>query len=143
MRTQISAFLAGTFFAVILVFITQEHMRTPILSGDVLYILTITSLAVTFATFAFSTFAFGLSADFFRASVEKNVESLKQKAKEAFLVGITFFKAGYFSMMWSFTFVLAHAHLLFGLFGFLVFVGLWEYLWRKTGPYDALRDKKA
>ena len=142
MRTQISAFLAGTFFAVILIFIVQENMRTLFLAADIHAVLTMISLTITFIAFAFSTFAFGLSADFFRVSADKNLPSLEQRAKTAFYIGGDFFKVGYSFMMWSLAFILAYAHWLIGVFGFLVFVGSWAYLWKKTGPYEAKKEKK-
>ena len=135
-RTQISAFLAGTFFAVLLVFSTQEDKKTLLLKADTFTVLTMVSLITTFVGFSFSTFAFGLSADFFRKSADKTAMSFEKKAAVAFRVGGHFFGAGYFSMMWSLFFVLAHVHLLLGLFGLIVFAGSWVYLYIKTGPYE-------
>jgi hypothetical protein len=140
-RTQISAFLAGSFFAVILIFITQEDMRTSCLNADIHAVLTMISLTLTFVGFAFSTFAFGLSADFFRVSDDEAVPSLEKRAKTSFSVGGDFFKVGYFFMMWSLVFVLAYTHWMISLFGFVVFVGMWVYLWKKTGPYESEEEK--
>lgn len=139
-RTQISAFLAGTFFAVLLVFATQKDKQTLFHEANIHAVSTMVSLTITFIAFAFSTFAFGLSADCFRVSVDKNITSLEQKARTAFHVGLSFFKVGYVFMMCSLAFVLAYAHWLIGLFGFLVFVGFWTYLWKRTGPYK--KEKK-
>jgi hypothetical protein len=141
-RTQISAFLAGTFFAVILVFVSQEQMQKTLLSGQTLAVLTLGSFILTFVAFAFSTFAFGLSADFFRVFVDENQKDLEKRAKEAFYVGGSFFKVGYFFMMWSLGFLLALVHPVIGLFGILVFACAWAYLWKKTGPYE-LKKRKA
>lgn len=137
-RTQISAFLAGTFFAVLLVFVTQQDTQTLLGNLDLHYCLTIGSLTATFVAFAFSTFAFGLSADGFRKGLEEKAEtaSWEQRAKTAFYVGCSFFKMGYFMMMLSLAFVLAYAHWLFGVFGLFTFIVAWVFLCVKTGfPY--------
>jgi len=143
-RTQISAFLAGTFFAVLLVFATRQDTQSLVGRVDLHYVLTIMSLTLTFVAFAFSTFAFGLSGDFFRKGVEQKAKSasLEKRAKTALYVGGDFFKVGYFSMMWSLTFVLAYAHLLFGVFGLFVFIVSWAYLYIKTGPYEEKKREK-
>ena len=121
--------------AVLLVFATQENKQTLSLEGDTLTFLTLVSVITTFVAFSFSTFAFGLSADFFRKSAGKTATSSERKAAEAFRVGGHFFEVGYFTMMWSLFFVLAHVHLPIGLFGLTVFAVSWAYLYIKTGPY--------
>jgi len=137
-RTQISAFLAGAFFAVLLVFVTSQDTQTLLSKVDFHCVLTIVSLTVTFVAFAFSTFAFGLSADDFRKSLEDKAESgtWEQRAKTAFYTGCSFFKMGYFMMMLSLAFVLAYGHWLFALLGILIFIAFWVWLCHKTGfPY--------
>lgn len=140
-RTQISAFLAGTFFAVLLVLVIQQDIQTLLNNLDLHTILTIVSLTATFTSFAFSTVALGLSADCLRKSSEKEAETIwKERAKTAFAVGGDFFRAGYFFMMWSMAFVLTYAHWLLGVFGLFLFIVLWSFLCLKTGfPY---KDKK-
>ena len=137
-RTQISAFLASTFFAVLLVLVTRQNPQT------ILDILTIVSLTVTFVPFAFSTFAYGLSADLFRKGAEQEEKTVywEQRAKDVLYVGGAFFKWGYFSMMFSLTFVLAYAHWLIAIFGFIAFAGSWAYLYIKTGPYKEKKREK-
>jgi hypothetical protein len=143
-RTQVSAFLAGIFFSVLWFMATRQEMPTLLAKTDLLTILTLASLTITFAAFAFSTFAFGLSADFFRKATDQESENAtwENKAKTAFYVGCSFFKLGYFFMMLSLTFVLAQAHVLFGIFGFVIFVLSWIYLVRKTGPYVDEKKKE-
>jgi hypothetical protein len=135
-RTQISAFLAGTFFAVLLVFATQEDKQVLLRQADIHTMLAMLSLITTFVAFAFSTFAFGVSADWFRKGADKNVAKYEQKARDSFRVGGHFFGLGYFSMMFSLPLVLAYANSLIALFGFSAFAGSWIYLWIKTGPYE-------
>jgi len=135
-RTQISAFLAGTFFAVLLVFATQEDKQALLRKADTHTILTMLSLITTFVAFGFSTFAFGLSADWFRKSADKNIAKYEQKARTSFRVGGDFFGLGYLSMMFSLPLVLAYANFWIALFGFVVFAGSWIYLRIKTGPYE-------
>jgi hypothetical protein len=134
--------LAGTFFAAILIFVSQERLQKTLLAGEAFSVLSMIFLTVTFVAFAFSTFAFGLSADCCResaraklANIEEDQKHLEEKAKESFWTGLSFFKAGYVSMMLSLTFVLALVHPIIGLAGFLFFVFAWAYLWKKTGPY--------
>jgi len=136
-RTQVSAFLAGTFFAVLLVFATQEDKQALFLKSDVHAVLTKVSLTMTFIAFAFSTFAYSLSSDFFRKGADQNAESLgfDQRAKTTLYVGLDFFGIGYLCMMLSLAFVLAYAHLLLGIFGLFAFVLAWVYLYIRTGPY--------
>lgn len=56
-RAQIAAFLGGTFFAVLLLFVSQERMRSLLLEGDRLTVFTAAMLTITFTAFAFSAFA--------------------------------------------------------------------------------------
>ncbi|UCE16215.1 MAG: hypothetical protein JSV12_00940 [Candidatus Bathyarchaeota archaeon] len=136
-RTQISAFLAGTFFAVLLVLVTQQNIQTLVISVDLHTILTIVSLTATFTSFVFSTIALGLSADCVRKGLEEKTQNVwEQRAKVTFAVGGDFFRAGYFCMMWSLAFVLTYTHWLFGIFGLVLFIVSWAFLCIKTGfPY--------
>jgi len=138
-RTQISAFLAGTFFAVLLVFVTQQDVLG---NSHLHYFLSAILLTATCTAFAFSTFSFGLSADDFRKGLEERTDTdrWEQRAKTAFYIGLHFFEMGYITMMFSLASVLAHAHWLLAIIGLAIFIGLWTILCKKAGfPYQRKR----
>jgi hypothetical protein len=134
-RTQIAAFLGGTFFAVLLLYVSQDRMRSLFQSGDRLTIFTVLALTITFTAFAFSAFALGLSADLFRKSIQENSTEYKKKAITAFDVGGDFFKIAYLAMLASLFGVLAHIDFAMGVIGALIFIFAWAYLVWKTYPY--------
>lgn len=138
LRTQISAFLGGTFFAAMLLFVSQERMVSAILSGDRLVIFTVGILCVTFVAFVFSAFAFGLSSDFFVVSIlaTENRQDREEQAKKAADIGGEFFKVAYTAMMFSLFGILAQIHPVLGFFGGVIFVIAWAYLYMKTRPYE-------
>lgn len=134
-RTQIAAFLGGTFFAVLLLYVSQDQMRSLFQNGDRLTIFTVFVLTITFTAFAFSAFSLGLSAGLFRKSVQKNSVEYKKKAIAAFDVGGDFFRVAYLSMLASLFGVLAHLDIAMGVAGALIFIFAWAYLVWKTYPY--------
>ena len=141
-RTQIAAFLGGTFFAVLLLYVSQDRMRSLFQNGDRLTIFTVSMLTITFTAFAFSAFALGLSADLFRKSVQENSAEYKKKAIAAFDVGCDFFRIAYMAMLASLFGVLAHIDLSMGIVGALFFIIAWAYVVLKNYPYKIKEKTK-
>lgn len=140
-RTQIAAFLGGTFFAVLLLFVSQARLRSLFVKGDVLTIFTTFILTITFTAFAFSAFALGLSADTFRKSVQKNSVEYKKRAINAFDVGMDFFRIAYIAMLFSLLGILAQINFVVGVCGAAIFIVFWIYLdWKAHFPFRI--DKK-
>jgi MFS family permease len=140
-RTQIAAFLGGTFFAVLLLYVSQDRMRNLFENGDQLTIFTVLVLTVTFVAFAFSAFALGLSADLFRKSVQEKSVEYKKKAIKAFDTAGAFFKAAYVAMLFSLSAVLANLSLAMGVAGGVLFILAWVCLVLKNYPY-AIKKKR-
>ena len=134
-RTQIAAFLGGTFFAVLLLYVSQDRMHNLFENGDRLTIFTVLVLTVTFIAFAFSAFALGLSADLFRKSVQEESVEYKKKAIKAFDTAGVFFKIAYVAMLFSLAAVLANVSLAMGIVGGVLFILAWACLWMKNRPY--------
>lgn len=134
-RTQIAAFLGGTFFAGLLLYVSQNRMHDLFENGDQLTIFTVVVLTVTFVAFAFSAFALGLSADMFRKSVQEKSEEYKKKAIKAFDTAGAFFKAAYIAMLFSLSAVLANINLVMGIAGGALFILAWIYLIIRNHPY--------
>jgi len=141
-RTQIAAFLGGTFFAVLLLYVSQDRMRNLFENGDLLTIFTVFMLTVTFTAFAFSAFALGLSADMFRKSVHENSAEYKRKTITAFDTAGDFFKIAYIAMLLSLSAVLANINLVMGIVGGAIFILAWAYVVLKNYPYKIKEKRK-
>jgi len=141
-RTQIAAFLGGTFFAALLLYVSQKHMRIGFESGDRLAIFTVFMLTITFVAFAFSAFALGLSADMFRKSVQEKSVEYKKKAVTAFDTATDFLKIAYLAMLLSLSAVLANISLAMGIVGGVIFILAWTYVVLKNYPYKIQEKKK-
>lgn len=137
--------MGATFFAALLLFVSQERMVSSILNGDRLAIFTIGILSVTFVAFVFSASAFGLSSDFFKVSIlaTENRHDREEQAKKASDVGGEFYKAAWLAMMFSLFGVLAQIHIALGIFGIVIFAVSWAYLYKKTRPYEIKKKKES
>jgi phosphate/sulfate permease len=134
-RTQLAAFLGGTFFAALLLYVSNDRMNSLFQNGDRLTIFTVLVLTATFTAFAFAAFALGLSSDMFRKSVQKNSTEYKKKAIRAFDTARDFFRIAYLAMLLSLCAVLANLNLGMGIVGGLIFILAWAYVVWKNHPY--------